>query len=214
MVELAIEPLELVIAAVQTALEGVGVGMDGSGLLGLFGSLFHLGFPGLFDSLFRLGFLGLFGRLFGLGFLGLFDGLLSLGRLDRFDDLFGLEKNRCRLLRRSFRRLGRSGLDGLFLVFCGGELTHRDGDGGDLQPAVPLVGLADAPGAGGDDAPILKPVHIKGLLTEFPPGWAWRGWLRCGSRSPRQRGWQRPGSPPTPGWSGPPGACRPGRPGG
>ena len=182
-VELAVEPLELVIAAVQTALEGVGVGMDGSGLLGL--------------------------RLFGL-----FDGLLSLGLLNRFDDLFGLGKNRCRLLRRSFRRLDRSGLDGLLLDFCGGELAHRDGDGGDLQPAVPLVSLADTPGAGGDDAPILKPVHIKGLLTEFPPGWAWRGWLRCGSRSPKRRGWQRPGSPPAPGWSGPPRACRPGRPGG
>ena len=181
--------------------------MDGSGLLGL--RLF-----GLLGSFFGLGFLGLFDGHFGLGFLDLFNGFLGLGLLDRFDDLFGIGKNRYRLLHRSFRCLGRSGLDVLFLVFCGGELSHRDGDGGDLQPAVPLVGLADTPGAGGNDAPILKPVHIKGLLTEFPPGWAWRGWLRCGSRSPKRRGWQRPGSPPAPGWSGPPGACRPGRPGG
>ena len=41
------------------------------------------------------------------------------------------------------------------------------------------------------------------------PGWAWREWLRCGSRSWRPPGWRRRRSPPALRRSAPPGA-RPG----
>ena len=60
----------------------------------------------------------------------------------------------------------------------------------------------------------LLTLHGRCLLPPAPPWWAWREWLRCGSRSWRPPGWQRQGWLPVPGQSGPPEAFRPGSPDG